>query len=1156
MNINNLLNAPLNNWTIIPEPIQELSRLYTLRLRCSFNSSREQVDVFESVQHFTTLLRSIYNQYQPIRWRIYLFHRETLQINRINLDNESRFVYFRLPIDQRVLNQLDIERYARQLSNRLLELAMQYVEEDDDLLEAYHIYIDVKPTDAFGNGLVGWPQFFKNEWCNEQVLFNPQGSSDCLAKCIAEKSKLNLSGILELFNNMLNGEETLPDLMEELQNMFPQYCFRVFSLNLDLIVQSPSIENKQFCNLLLSDRHYFLIKDLNRWLALFEESELNKFCEDCCHRYPADLQHHCRGQQLILGQSCNHCGKEFQNFDQIKYHRRNMYKDLDCESPTCSCGNANFISKQCFSHHKSQCLVYKEQEKEQQKLNKQEYERERGKTRGRTRNGLKMIKCKGCDKRYAENTQHYCYFKKLELKPENKHDSYYVFDFESLFVENPEHVGTFEHQVNYVYVRKLWDNDFEKEFNDIDSFVSWLNEIKDENAWLAAHNFRGYDGRLLHAALLRNCPVEMTNYITVGTKLNTFKYGNLKFADSLLHIAQPLDQFPKSFGLQIECKGFFPYSFNTPENQSYVGPIPDQKYFQPEKMSIARREKFLKWYSDQQGQVYDFHKELVDYCKLDVEIMKQGLEVYADSSKAVNQGMNPLDYLTTASYSYNVWRTLHMPENTLVYFKKEFHDVARLALRGGRTDVRCILKEWSKEDVLSGKSYGVYADVQSMYPYIMYTRDLPVGKPKRIHHFVPQLTFGIVHCDLNPPPQYQHHPALCVRDETTGRLVAPLSKELLTNLYLCSPELEDALAQGYTIAKLHFVDVYEKSNELFREYISKFLKIKVEKSQALPPEEEFEVLQRTYAAFGVVLDRSEFEYNPGRRQLAKNSLNNLWGKLCERVKHDKTLHLIDPEKFFDLELLEEMGQFNPTMKLRINNNSWFIRGEWLDDQKRQENEEKNRERTMPVIGAFITMYGRKMLFDQMKKLDKRALYHDTDSIVYDYQTGQGQYNIELGHCLGDWEDELKGKRMTHFTAIAPKTYAYKYLDHKKPLDHPPTSPDQEYWEWNGKFYVLNEVVKIKGIKQSYQTSKTINYKSIKALALKEQEQITTTQLNFIWNQKHLSMHTKDTPKITSFNYLKGSLGQDKCTYPPGVEMYQNWKDDKVCQTGAPLRVSG
>ena len=58
----------------------------------------------------------------------------------------------------------------------------------------------------------------------------------------------------------------------------------------------------------------------------------------------------------------------------------------------------------------------------------------------------------------------------------------------------------------------------------------------------------------------------------------------------------PLSAFPRTFGLNEFQKGFFPHFFNTPENQSYVGPLPDRSM---DGMSIKKRQEFDRWYAQQ-----------------------------------------------------------------------------------------------------------------------------------------------------------------------------------------------------------------------------------------------------------------------------------------------------------------------------------------------------------------------------------------------------------------------------------------------------------------------------------------------------------------------------------------------------------------------------
>ena len=71
----------------------------------------------------------------------------------------------------------------------------------------------------------------------------------------------------------------------------------------------------------------------------------------------------------------------------------------------------------------------------------------------------------------------------------------------------------------------------------------------------------------------------------------------MKFFDSLNFIPMRLADFPKTFGMEELAKGYFPHLFNKKENEKYVGPIPPNPYYNPNGMSPAAREKFLKWYT-------------------------------------------------------------------------------------------------------------------------------------------------------------------------------------------------------------------------------------------------------------------------------------------------------------------------------------------------------------------------------------------------------------------------------------------------------------------------------------------------------------------------------------------------------------------------------
>ena len=72
----------------------------------------------------------------------------------------------------------------------------------------------------------------------------------------------------------------------------------------------------------------------------------------------------------------------------------------------------------------------------------------------------------------------------------------------------------------------------------------------------------------------------------------------IKIIDSHNFVASPLSAFPKTFGFDELKKGYFPHFFNTNENQNYVGPMPDTKYYGVDTMSKPAREMFLKWHAE------------------------------------------------------------------------------------------------------------------------------------------------------------------------------------------------------------------------------------------------------------------------------------------------------------------------------------------------------------------------------------------------------------------------------------------------------------------------------------------------------------------------------------------------------------------------------
>ena len=103
-----------------------------------------------------------------------------------------------------------------------------------------------------------------------------------------------------------------------------------------------------------------------------------------------------------------------------------------------------------------------------------------------------------------------------------------------------------------------------------------------------------------------------------------------------------------------------------------------------------------------------------------------------------------------------------------------------------------------------------------------------------------------------------------------------------------------AIEKGYVVLNLHEVWHWEETtDELFKEYVDTFLKIKQEASGyptwCVTDEQKQRYVDDYYEHEGIRLDPDKIEYNPGLRFLAKLMLNSLWGKLLVFIKREPSL---------------------------------------------------------------------------------------------------------------------------------------------------------------------------------------------------------------------------------------------------------------------------
>ena len=192
-----------------------------------------------------------------------------------------------------------------------------------------------------------------------------------------------------------------------------------------------------------------------------------------------------------------------------------------------------------------------------------------------------------------------------------------------------------------------------------------------------------------------------------------------------------------------------------------------------------------------------------------------------------------------------------------------------------------------------------YVDFTSLYPWCNKSTEAVIGHPEIITENFDDISsyFGLIKCTVLPPRGLLH-PVLPYH--TKDKLMFPLCKSCADTLNQnpcthseqerailgtwCHVELMKAIEKGYQVLKIHEVWHFPThTDELFKEYVNTFLKIKQEASgypeDCVTDEQKQAYINEYYEQEGIRLDPEKIAYNPGLRSLAKLMLNSLWGML-------------------------------------------------------------------------------------------------------------------------------------------------------------------------------------------------------------------------------------------------------------------------------------
>ena len=204
----------------------------------------------------------------------------------------------------------------------------------------------------------------------------------------------------------------------------------------------------------------------------------------------------------------------------------------------------------------------------------------------------------------------------------------------------------------------------------VKQFCQWLFTKQHKGCIVVAHNFQGYDGYFIVDHLVQNAI--HYDIIYNGAKNLTLQVTDwdIKFIDSLNFIPMALAKFPKTFGQDELCKGYFPmHSIKTRIRITWDLYLAKNDYginfMKPEE-----RDAFIAWHDEQvaNNYRYDFREEIIKYCRSDVDILRKCCLLYREMLRK-ESGIDPFNKaLTIASYCQEVYRTNFLDKDTIAIF--------------------------------------------------------------------------------------------------------------------------------------------------------------------------------------------------------------------------------------------------------------------------------------------------------------------------------------------------------------------------------------------------------------------------------------------------------------------------------------------------------
>ena len=468
--------------------------------------------------------------------------------------------------------------------------------------------------------------------------------------------------------------------------------------------------------------------------------------------------------------------------------------------------------------------------------------------------------------------------------------------------------------------------------NDLDGFMDYLHDknsvcyfhnLKFDGEfilhWLFTHGYRYSDSRKDHTfqCLITDDGLFYSIEV-VFHRYKSKKYDKVVFYDSLKKLPFKVAVIARAFELQ-QSKGSIDYRAERPKG-------------------------------------YELTDEEKEYIVTDCQIVAEALKIQFD------QGLKKM---TNASDALNGYKTIIGKDRFEKWFPVlpfELDKDIRRAYKGGYV----FLKPTHKN---ARGLYGKQYDVNSLYPWVMYTKLLPFGYPMYfdgppVHDEKYPLFIVHMKCTFELKPG--HLPTLQLKNNrryveteylTTSRVQIGKDEENdPVEMWLTNVDYQ-LMLDHYDLDNVTYINGFKFKGVvgLFKDYIDHWMHIKETTTGAL-------------------------------RQLAKLMLNSLYGKFATNPVAKKKIPYLDKET--------NIVKYEP------------------------EKDPEMRDPVYTAMGCFITAYAREKTIRSAQANYDRFIYADTDSLkLIGYEEPQG-LEIHPTH-LGAWKDEGD---FTDSKFIRAKTY--------------------------------------------------------------------------------------------------------------------------------------